>query len=109
TRRSVSLIRPTEVPKERRVTSRTGDIDCDDALFNHLRTLRKKIADEREVPAYIIFGDRTLRHLVREYPTSVDGMDKIFGIGEMKRAEFGALFAAEISNYLESNTRQRFD
>jgi ATP-dependent DNA helicase RecQ len=91
------------------VRRREGDVDCDDALFDRLRALRKKIADERGVPAYIIFGDRTLRHMALAYPVSLKEMDGIFGIGEMKRAEFGAVFAAEIADYLESNPRQKFE
>ncbi|AKG52997.1 ATP-dependent DNA helicase [Dehalogenimonas sp. WBC-2] len=108
-RRPITLMRPMEISKTSRPIRREGEVDCDDALFNRLRTLRKKIADERGVPAYVIFGDKTLRHLAREYPIRIEKMNGIFGIGEIKRAEFGAVFAAEIADYLESHPRQSFD
>ena len=74
-----------------------------------MRSLRKKLADERKVPAYVIFGDATLRQLAREYPASEREMEGIFGMGEKKRAEFGELFASEIASYLKSNSRQAFE
>ena len=43
-----------------------GEIACDEVLFERLRVLRKKLADERDVPAYIIFSDVALRQMARE-------------------------------------------
>jgi ATP-dependent DNA helicase RecQ len=71
--------------------------------------LRKLLADERKVPAYIIFGDNTLRALAREYPQSLSDLEGIPGIGEKKRAEFGEVFTATIAAYLKHNSRQSFD
>ena len=61
------------------------------------------------MPAYIIFGDTTLRAMARDYPETVDDLEGIPGVGEKKRAEFGELFATEIAAYLENNSRQAFD
>jgi len=108
TRQTITLTKPMVLPKVRKITSRQGDIACDEILFARLRELRKKLADERKVPAYVIFGDATLRQLAREYPTSETEMGNIFGMGEKKRAEFGALIAAEIASYLETNSRMSF-
>ncbi len=108
TRQTITLTKPMALPKMRKVVRREGDIECDEILFNRLRTLRKKLADERKVPAYVIFGDATLRQLAREYPVSESAMDGIFGMGEKKRAEFGAVFATEIAGYLETNSRMSF-
>ncbi len=107
-RRKVLLTKPVELPAERKAPRREGDIDCDEALFECLRVLRRRLADERQVPAYVILGDRTLRLMAREYPASVAAMEGIFGMGEIKRAEFGAAFAAEIADYLEFFRRQKF-
>ncbi|WP_245844399.1 DNA helicase RecQ [Nibricoccus aquaticus] len=107
-RQPITLTKPMSLPKMRKVVRREGDIECDEILFNRLRTLRKKLADERKVPAYVIFGDATLRQLAREYPVSESAMDGIFGMGEKKRAEFGAAFATEIAGYLETNSRMSF-
>ena len=79
------------------------------ALFDRLRNLRKKLADQRRVPAYIIFGDATLRAMARYYPATPEAMEGIPGLGEKKRAEFGATFATEISNYLSAHAKQAFN
>ncbi len=109
TRTPITLTKPMELPKARRVsTRREGDIECDEILFERLRSLRKKLADERHVPAYIVFGDTTLRAMARYYPATLAEMEGIPGLGEKKRAEFGELFAAEIAAYLATNSRQSF-
>ncbi|PTY03791.1 DNA helicase RecQ [Opitutaceae bacterium EW11] len=108
TRQTVTLTKPMDLPKARRVQRREGDIECDEILFARLRGLRKKLADERAVPAYIVFGDATLRAMAREYPTTLREMEGIPGLGEKKLAEFGATFASEIAAYLENNARMSF-
>ena len=108
-RTPITLTKPMDLPKARRTARREGDIECDEILFDRLRTLRKQLADERRVPAYIIFGDTTLRAMARQYPESVDDMDGIPGMGEKKRAEFGELFANEVATYLRTNSRQSFN
>jgi ATP-dependent DNA helicase RecQ len=108
-RTPITLTKPLDLPKARRVARREGDVECDELLFERLRTLRRKLADERSVPAYIVFGDTTLRAMARAYPETVDQMEGIPGMGEKKRAEFGDLFAAEIAAYLRTNSRQAFE
>ncbi|MDO8539136.1 MAG: DNA helicase RecQ [Opitutaceae bacterium] len=109
TRMPITLTKPMETPKAKRVAARReGEVACDEILFERLRTLRRKVADERRVPAYIIFGDTTLRAMARYYPESVAQMEGIPGMGEKKRAEFGALFATEIAAYLSTNSRIAF-
>jgi ATP-dependent DNA helicase RecQ len=106
---SITLTKPMDLPKAKRVTRREGDIACDEILFERLRVLRKQLADERHVPAYVIFGDATLRQMARDYPTRVGAMDGITGVGEKKRAEFGEIFAAAIARFLETNPRITFN
>jgi ATP-dependent DNA helicase RecQ len=110
-RAPITLTKPMLGPKARRATPmrRPGDIACDEILFERLRTLRRQLADERHVPAYIIFGDTTLRAMAHHYPETIDAMDGIPGVGEKKRAEFGGTFAAEIAAYLRTNSRVAFD
>ncbi len=108
-RTPLTLTKPMDLPKSKRVVRREGDIACDEILFERLRSLRKKLADERKVPAYIVFGDTTLRAMARYYPATPDAMEGIPGMGEKKRAEFGATFAAEIASYLTTNSKQAFD
>ncbi len=109
-RTPITLTKPMDLPKARRAaTRREGDVACDEILFARLRALRKELADERRVPAYIIFGDTTLRAMARHYPDTPDRMEGIPGMGEKKRAEFAEAFADEIADYLKTNSRQAFD
>ena len=110
TRQPVTLTKPMDLPKAKRSAARReGDIACDEILFARLRALRKQLADERRVPAYIVFGDNTLRAMARHYPETPAQMDGIPGLGEKKRAEFGEIFAAAIAEYLKSKGRMAFD
>ena len=109
-RTPITLTKPMDLPKAKRTTTRReGDIACDEILFARLRALRKELADDRKVPAYIVFGDTTLRAMARHYPEQVDEMEGIPGMGEKKRAEFGEIFAAEIADYLKTNSRMAFE
>ena len=108
-RTPVTLTKSMDMPRSRRPVSREGDIACDEILFERLRTLRKRLADERKVPAYIVFGDNTLRAMARHYPDTPGAMEGIPGMGEKKRAEFAEIFAAEIADFLTANSRQAFE
>ena len=77
-------------------------------IIGLLRRHGQKLADQRQVPAYIVFGDNTLRAMARYYPSTADAMEGIPGMGEKKRAEFADAFAAEIAAYLAANSRQAF-
>lgn len=107
-RTPITLTKPMDLPKAKRVARREGDIACDEILFERLRALRKQLADERKVPAYVVFGDATLRQMARDYPTDLRGMEGITGVGEKKRAEFGEIFAQAIATFLETNPRITF-
>ncbi len=105
-RERIHLTKPLKAPEARK--ERVGQISCDEALFDRLRQLRKRLADERDVPAYIIFSDATLRQMARAYPAQEHQLTKISGVGQKKLNEFGTLFLGEISSYLQRNSRQIF-
>ena len=88
--------------------ARAGAIECDEALFEHLRDLRRKLADERNVPAYVIFSDVSLREMAKNYPTTETEFRRISGVGEQKLKDFAEAFLSEIKNYLAGNPRQTF-
>jgi ATP-dependent DNA helicase RecQ len=94
------------VQSDRERGQRTGEIDCDETLFDRLRRLRKKLADKRDVPAYIIFSDVSLRQMARYYPSNEVEFARINGVGERKLAEFGSLFLAEIAAHRRANPTQ---
>lgn len=89
-------------------SKRAGEITCDEALFEKLRQLRREIADSLGVPAYIVFGDGTLREMARDYPTDENALRTISGVGERKLDQFGAQFIDCIVKYLRENPRQAF-
>ncbi len=87
---------------------RAGAIECDELLFEQLRALRRKLADERDVPAYVIFSDVSLREMARNYPTTATEFRRIPGVGEQKLKDFAQPFLSEIKNYLATNPRRTF-
>jgi ATP-dependent DNA helicase RecQ len=73
--------------------------DGDEELFEQLRTLRKRLADERKVPAYIIFGDRSLKDMVIRRPTDRASFSQVFGVGAAKVESLGDIFLKAIRQY----------
>ncbi len=103
--------KPDKLPAAKKFRGRdygVGAIECDEKLFDRLRRLRKKIADERGLPAYIIFSDVSLRQMARHYPTTESEFARISGVGERKLADFGKVFMDSISAYLRNNPRLSF-
>ncbi|HEX3719091.1 MAG TPA: DNA helicase RecQ [Verrucomicrobiae bacterium] len=109
-RKSIVLTQPIAAPaeKEKERVPRSGEITCDEELFERLRQLRKTLADARNVPAYIIFSDVSLRQMARHYPANEEQFARINGVGEKKLKEFGASFLSEITAYLQTHPRQMF-
>ena len=69
-------------------------------LFNKLKEVRRRIADEHHWPAYVVLSDRSLHHLAIERPTTLAAFGNTFGIGEHKRDSFGAEFIEVIREYV---------
>jgi len=112
-RRSITLTKPRETPKRReaartRTSTRAGEIECDELLFEKLRRLRKQLADEQGVPSYIVFGDVTLRTMAREYPVTESELLAVPGIGETKLRVYGDAFLDEVRAHLKTNPERRF-
>jgi len=107
TRRKITLTKPM-TPTSAPEAHRAGEIACDEVLFERLRELRKRLADERGVPPYIIFSDVALRQMARFYPADEREFTRISGVGEKKLREFGAVFMREIAAHVRTNARQMF-
>lgn len=63
-------------------------------LLGRLKALRRRLAAEREVPAYVIFSDRTLEEMAMEHPRTKGELAAIKGVGTAKLAAFGTEFLA---------------
>jgi ATP-dependent DNA helicase RecQ len=103
-----TIMLTTHIIEPSRKTQPTEELARDESLFDRLRQLRKTLADERDVPAYVIFSDVALRQMAQDYPANEQEFLLISGVGIRKLEEFGAAFLAEIAEYVESNPRQSF-
>ncbi len=84
-------------PRSARVAS--AESSYDETLFEELRALRKRLADERDVPAYVIFPDTTLRAMARDTPVTPTDLRRIPGVGDKKLVDYGETFLAAIAEF----------
>jgi ATP-dependent DNA helicase RecQ len=103
-RTSIVLTKQIEIA-EKAARRKPGAIECDEVLFARLRALRRQLADERGVPAYIVFSDVSLREMARNYPTNSTEFRRIPGVGEQKLKDFGEAFLSEIRSHSAENQR----
>jgi len=68
----------------------------EEALFQRLRALRKDLADQQEVPAYIVFSDKVLREMAATRPSTPSELLDVSGVGPVKLERYGAEFLEEI-------------
>jgi ATP-dependent DNA helicase RecQ len=71
----------------------------DAALFAHLKALRRDLAEERGVPAYVVFSDATLQDMCLLRPATRDGFAGVNGVGPKKLQDFADLFIAAIRDH----------
>ncbi|MEZ4991509.1 MAG: DNA helicase RecQ [Saprospiraceae bacterium] len=74
-----------------------------DELFEELRQLRKRLAQEKGVPPYLVFSDATLEEMAATRPTTDLDMQRISGVGERKLQLYGDVFQEAIRDYLKRN------
>jgi len=104
-RTSITLTKQPERP-EAKPKLRAGEIECDEALFEKLRRVRRSLADDRNVPAYVIFSDVALREMARVYPETKAEFRRIPGVGEQKLRTFAEPFLAAIREHVREHGRQ---
>ncbi len=94
--RTVRLMQPVRRKKGDKAAKSKAETasweGVDEELFEVLRGQRRQLAEERQVPPYIIFSDSTLRELARVRPSTLEKMRTVYGIGEAKLRDFGARF-----------------
>ena len=104
---------PSRDRSTRRDRNRVSDNDdaapYDEGLFRELSALRKRIADQQGVPAFVIFGDKSLREMARKAPSNRQDFTQISGVGEAKLRELSGPFIRVIRDYVKANGRAQFD
>ncbi len=103
--RAVRLVQPKEKVQKTRYEKKSWE-KVDEGLFEALRILRRKLADQRGVPAYVLFNDSTLRDLARLRPSTPSALLSVRGVGEKKLADLGQRFIEEIVTYCRENRLQ---
>jgi len=73
--------------------------EIDKGLFEVLRKKRTELALEKGVPAYIVFGDKTLRDIAAKKPETKQDFSKIYGVGENKLNSYADIFIRIVKNY----------
>ncbi|NER18958.1 DNA helicase RecQ [Spongiivirga citrea] len=89
-------VKQEKLEKERKKTTKKS------GLFEQLRILRYELAQEANVPAYVVFSDATLKELEEKKPTTEQEFEKIQGVGQAKMEKYAATFISEIKKYTAS-------
>ena len=101
--RTDAVERASGKPKAKRTVAEIPELTGGDiALFTRLKELRLGLAREREVPAYVIFSDRSLQDMARRRPRSPAEFADVFGVGEAKLREFAEPFLQAIAQDVDA-------
>ena len=92
----VKVAKPKKEPKRKGVAASLAE--GDEGLFQALRALRKRLADEQQVPPYVIFSDATLVEMAAQRPVTLDELLRVNGVGQQKLGRYGAAFLEVIRN-----------
>lgn len=88
------------VIKEQNVEKSTRSLAIEvEMLFEQLRQLRKKLADEQSMPPYMVFSDSTLRLMAQQRPQNLEELSQISGVGSYKLERYGQQFTEAIFTY----------
>lgn len=79
-----------------------GNLENEDSLFETLRLLRLKLAEQEAIPPYIVMSDSTLQSLCDKKPKNLEDLDDISGFSEYKKKKYGRDFVNAINKYYNS-------
>ena len=85
--------------EEKASSASRAALDYDQELFDSLRDLRSRLAAERGVPPYVVFGDVTLQQMAHYLPQSSESLSRISGVGDAKLEQFGDRFLSVIREH----------
>lgn len=97
-----------KIEKVSSVTASTN-ADFDEKLFEILRGLRRKVAEENNVPPFIVFGDVSLKEMATYFPVNRVSMLSISGVGVNKLENYGDIFIKTIKQYVDDNDIKLLD
>jgi ATP-dependent DNA helicase RecQ len=86
-----------------------GGLAADEKLFKILKSQRKKVADQLNLPPFVIFQDPSLEDMALKYPMSINELANVHGVGEGKAKKYGETFLRIIKTYVEENEVMRPD
>ena len=93
------LLKPAERAARKARAAIVGWQGVDAGLFEELRQLRRRLAEEKRVPAYVVFSDAALRDMARQKPTTTEGFLEVNGVGEKKCEQYAQVFLRVIIQY----------
>ncbi len=99
--RQVHVLRSRKSAPKRKAGAATTVEAYDEALFDELRGLRRRLAAARRIPPYVIFSDKTLHEMARTFPVTRAQMLRITGVGEAKLERYGKPFMDAIAAFQE--------
>ena len=95
----------TKADSDKVQVQQSGGLDQN--LFNQLKDLTKQVGRKLGVPPYTVFMDPSLEDMTVQYPTTIEEIAKIYGVGEGKAKRYGKEFAEFIKKYVEENDIER--
>jgi ATP-dependent DNA helicase RecQ len=99
---AVQIAAPAKRSRPRSATAQPTAPAESGALFERLRALRKRLADEHGLPPYVVFHDATLREMAERRPLNLSQFADLPGVGEAKLARYGERFIAAIVEHAQS-------
>ena len=102
----LKLAVPRVVALKPRVMQKSYGGNYDRKLFAKLRKLRKAIADEENIPPYVVFNDATLIEMAEQMPLSASEMLSVNGVGTRKLERFGKEFMALIRSHADGEDEE---
>jgi len=92
-------VKAAPVQATRTPRRKAGDVEYDRDLFERLRALRKRLAEEEGVPPFVVFSDASLAEMASCLPDTEEAMRCVHGVGDYKLQRYGSQFLLEIRRY----------
>lgn len=98
-----------EAGQEEIIKEQKAGASFDPQLFEMLKQLTRKVAKEKGLPPFTVFQEPSLNEMALHYPTSLDELKQISGVGEGKARKFGGPFLSLIQKYVDDNNIEKDD